>query len=135
MIKELVLIIGCLICFFPGKTQSEGKVYTGALLKSLRVPVGGIGTGNILIGGRGDIAHVEIFNRPDRRRRLEKTFFAVWAKKGEERPVAKLLEREILPPYVESTHKYVAGLPRMREAEFIIVVRIAMGWTNLIRDI
>lgn len=95
-----------------------GNVYTGPQLQSLRVPIGGIGTGNILVGGRGNIAHVEIFNRPDRQRRLEKTFFAIWVKAENQAPVVKLLEREQFPPYRESTHKYVGGLPRMQEVSF-----------------
>jgi uncharacterized protein (DUF608 family) len=96
----------------------HGKIYTDRQLLSLRVPVGGIGTGNILVGGRGNIEYVEVFNRPDRRRRLEKTFFAIWCRRGEGKPTAKILERELFPPYGETTHKYVAGLPRLQHAEF-----------------
>ena len=61
----------------------------------VRVPIGGVGTGDILIGGRGNIDYVEVFNHPDRQRRLEKTFFALWCKQGKNRPVVKILEREI----------------------------------------
>lgn len=115
--------LACLLAFFIligfCLANPPGKVYTGKYLQSLRVPIGGIGTGDVLIGGRGNMEHLEVFNRPDRRRRLEKSFFALWMKKGEESPIAKVLEREIFPPYQESTHKYVAGLPRFRNARFI----------------
>ena len=37
---------------------------------------------------------------------------------GEAAPVAKVLERELLPPYDDVTHQYVYGLPRFQEATF-----------------
>lgn len=118
-------IITCLILFTfltthrTATAQPSGKVYSGQHLQSLRVPIGGLGTGDVLMGGRGNIEHIEVFNRPDRQRRLEKTGFAIWCRQGDGPSVAKLLERELFPPYRESTHKYVAGLPRLREADFI----------------
>ncbi|PHN07883.1 GH116 family glycosyl-hydrolase [Flavilitoribacter nigricans] len=116
-----IWLLSISLLLLPGLSpaQNPAKVYRGQQLQSLRVPIGGIGTGDILIGGRGNIAHIEVFNRPDRQRRLEKTGFAIWCQSGDGPAVAKLLEREIFPPYGESTHKYVAGLPRFREAEFI----------------
>ncbi len=96
---------------------ATGTVYKDKKLSHLRIPVGGLATGNILMGGRGNIEHVEIFNRPDRQRVLEKTHFALWMRQGDNEPVTKLLEREFFPPYTESTHKYVYGLPRMQHAE------------------
>jgi len=92
--------------------------YRGIHLKQLRVPIGGIGTGDILMGGRGDIQHIEVFNRPDRARRPIKTFFSIWAREGSAAPVAKVLERELIPPFTETTHAYVWGLPRFREVTF-----------------
>ncbi|MCB0853194.1 MAG: hypothetical protein KDD63_13295, partial [Bacteroidetes bacterium] len=118
MYKLLLLTIASFLCVNPLFSQSPGKTYKDQYLQSLRVPIGGIGTGDILIGGRGNIEHVEIFNRSDRQRRLEKTFFALWTQKGEQPPIAKILEREIFPPFGESTHKYVAGLPRFRDVTF-----------------
>lgn len=115
---QLLPILIFLIPAVAIQAQSEAKIYTGKYLQSLRVPIGGIGTGDVLIGGRGNIAHIEVFNRPDRQRRLEKTGFAIWCQQGNQPSVAKLLERELFPPYFESTHKYVAGLPRIREVEF-----------------
>lgn len=99
--------------------QEKGDFqYTGNNLKSLRVPIGGIGTGDVLIGGRGNIEHIEVFNRPDRNRRLINTFFAIWVKPEGEEPVTKLLERELIPPYEGSSNQYASGLPRMGEAVF-----------------
>jgi non-lysosomal glucosylceramidase len=92
--------------------------YSGIYLKSIRVPIGGVGTGNILIGGRANIEHMEVFNRPDRNRKLVNTFFALWMKEEGEQPIVKLMEREKIPPYTESTNHYAAGLPRFQEAAF-----------------
>ena len=114
-----LLIVLCFICCGYCFNSYQGKIYTKKYLTMVRVPIGGVGTGDILIGGRGNIDYVEVFNHPDRQRRLEKTFFALWCKQGKNRPVVKILERELFPPFTESTHKYVAGLPRMREAVFI----------------
>jgi uncharacterized protein (DUF608 family) len=119
MFKKLVIITVYILCTGFLFATPPGKVYKGKHLQSLRVPIGGIGTGNVLMGGRGNIAHLEIFNRPDRVRRLEKTFFALWTQQKGKKATAKLLERELFPPYQESTHKYAAGLPRVTETEFV----------------
>ena len=107
-----------LIIQIPLTGQDQAHTYTNRQLQSLRVPVGGIGSGNVLMGGRGNIEFVEVFNRPDRQRKLEKTFFAIWLKEPGKQPVSKLLERETFPPYLDVTHKFVDGLPRMQEAVF-----------------
>ncbi len=110
----LLFLFTALICF----GAQQGNRYSEENLSNLRVPIGGVGTGNLLLGGRGNIEFVEVFNQPDRQRRLEKTFFALWVQKANDKPVAKLLERELFPPFTQSTHKYVYGLPRMKQAEF-----------------
>ncbi len=118
MIRHIILIIAALSAAGHGWAQPQGTVYTDRYVSSLRVPIGGLSTGDILMGGRGNIEHVEICNRPDRSRRLEKTFFALWYKQGQNQSVTKILERELFPPFRESTHKYVYGLPRMRHVKF-----------------
>jgi uncharacterized protein (DUF608 family) len=96
----------------------EEQSFQDQELHTIRIPIGGIATGDILIGGRGNIEYVEVFNRPDRERRLEKTFFSLWLKEPDKEPRVTLLERELLPPFPNATHNYVWGLPRMTEAEF-----------------
>jgi len=121
-ILQTLFFLWTISCFQPAQTQNfenkDYQSYTRERLKKLRIPIGGIGTGNILVGGRGDIQHVEIFNRPDRVRKLIKTFFSIWIKKENEPPIAKILEREVLPPYEEINHNYLYGLPRFRDATF-----------------
>lgn len=113
-VNSLLLIIFFTFNFLLLNAQNHS--YTGQQLQSLRIPVGGIGAGNLLLGGRGNIEFVEVFNRPNRTRRLEKTFFALWLKEEGKAPVSKLLERELFPPYHDINHKFVAGLPRVQEA-------------------
>lgn len=118
--KRLILFFTALL--FVGLTHAQlpqKSTFTGAELQTIRIPAGGVSTGNLLVGGRGNIEHVEIFNRPDRQRRLEKTFFSLWVKEQDKPPRATLLEREILPPYLDVTHVYAWGLPRMSEAKLI----------------
>lgn len=112
-----------LLCLFPvlvvqsaGISYREVSTFRGSDLQTLLIPVGGVGTGNILMGGRGNIEHLEIFNRPDRQRRLEKTFFSLWIQEAGRKPHVTLLEREEFPPYENVTHQYAGGLPRMSEA-------------------
>ncbi|MBN1996621.1 hypothetical protein JW935_03645 [candidate division KSB1 bacterium] len=134
MIRNKILIFGLLFMAVVCPAQPQGKLYTDQYLTSLRVPVGGVGTGDILMGGRGNIEFVEIFNRPDRSRRLEKTFFALWFQQGEKKAVAKILERELFPPFRDSTHKYVYGLPRMRQTDFFNTFPLYL-WTFRDEDI
>ena len=114
-----LLCIACTLIFLPyhAKPEEHNK-FQGNTLKTIRVPVGGVGTGNILLGGRGNIEFVEVFNRPDRQRLLEKTFFSLWVKETGKQPVATLLERELLPPFLDVTQSFGWGLPRMNEAQF-----------------
>jgi non-lysosomal glucosylceramidase len=100
------------------KPDDSIKVYSGLQLSRLQVPVGGIGTGDVRIGGRGHIAHIEVFNRPDRRRKPYKTFFALYTRSGGGPSQCRLLEGELLPPYDSYTHEYLEGLPRFREVTF-----------------
>ena len=70
--------------------------------------LGGIGTGNISVGARGELRDWEIFNSPGKGNYLPYTFFAIRAEKEGEKPVAKVLESEIQPPYSKS-HGFLSG--------------------------
>lgn len=84
-------------------------------------PLGGIGTGNVSLGARGDLRDWEIFNNPAKGNTLPNTFFALRTQLGKQEPVARVLEGPIQPPYTLS-HGYhpstATGLPHCAQTTF-----------------
>ena len=104
----------------PIKTRKP-IIYSGEALSTIAFPVGGLATGNITIGGRGEIREMEIFNRPAKGIHPELTFLAIWVKAEGKSPVAKVLERKLFPPYVAwmgIPRTQLPGLPRFDEVYF-----------------
>ncbi len=84
-------------------------------------PLGGIGTGNISLGARGDLRDFEIWNEPRKGLVLPYTHFAVWAQQEGEQSVTRLLEGPVPPPYSAShgIHpNHGGGLPRFAGSRF-----------------
>lgn len=90
-------------------------------------PLGGIGTGNVSLGSRGELRDWEIFNRPGKGKILPYTFFAIRYALSGEKPVAKALEAELNAPYIQFGYEHphaaggympwqMPGLPRFRKA-------------------
>ncbi|GAA2104129.1 non-lysosomal glucosylceramidase [Microlunatus panaciterrae] len=80
-------------------------------------PLGGIGTGTVSIGSRGEFRDWEIANHPDKGHWLPFTFFAIRAQPHGGAAVTRVLESRIQPPHEgDSGHHIgkVAGLPRLR---------------------
>jgi uncharacterized protein (DUF608 family) len=105
----------------PEATARPGRNFTGESLREIAFPLGGIGTGTISLGGRGNLRDWEIFNRPAKGLDLPFTFFALWVKPEGEAPVARVLERQRFPPHVDGaglSPGSTAGLPRFAEASF-----------------
>lgn len=79
--------------------------------------LGGIGTGNVSIGARGDLRDWEIFNRPAKGSYLPYTFFTIWTRTGNDKLVTKVLESRLQSPYSESGHGFnflrAGGLPHL----------------------
>jgi non-lysosomal glucosylceramidase len=97
------------------------RVFAGRGLRMIAFPLGGIGTGSIALGGRGQLRDWEIFNRPDKGNVPDYCFAAVWAKAEGKKPVARVLEARIQPPYEGSSglgSENVPGLPRLESATF-----------------
>lgn len=96
------------------------RTFTAAA-SALAFPLGGIGTGNVSLGARGDLRDWEIFNHPGKGALLPNTFFAIRAEVSGQAPVVKVLEGPIQPPHTLS-HGYHpwtgAGLPRLQSATF-----------------
>lgn len=104
-----------LFCFGPQRT------FEGEALSEIAFPLGGIGTGTISLGGRGQLRDWEIFNRPGKGFSLPYSFFAIKVKEKGKVPIARVLESRLLPPYT-SAHglclSALSGLPRIPSARF-----------------
>ena len=104
-------------------TSNRIRTFTGPALHEVALPIGGIGTGTISLGGRGQLTDLEIYNRPWKGNVPRNTFFALWAKVRGKAAVTKILEREFLPPFTDLNgggfeQNHASGAPRMREAVF-----------------
>jgi uncharacterized protein (DUF608 family) len=102
-------------------TYRRVPVYTGDQLKTIAFPVGGLGAGNLTLGGRGDIRELEIFNRPAKNKPPDMTFFSIRVEKEGAPAVVKILERRLIPPYtgwMGFPRNQLAGISRFQEVEF-----------------
>jgi uncharacterized protein (DUF608 family) len=97
------------------------RVFTGSQLKEIAFPLGGIGTGTVSLGGRGNLRDWEIFNRPGKGVDLPFTFFALYFEPKGGKPGVRVLEGPLTPPFTGSDgfrRSDVPGLPRMEKARF-----------------
>ena len=93
----------------------------GDALREIALPLGGIGTGTVSIGGRGQLRDWELFNRPQKGNTLPYTFPAIRIKPEGGEPIVRVLESKLLPPFIEwggMAPNRVCGLPRLKEAIF-----------------
>jgi uncharacterized protein (DUF608 family) len=105
----------------PLLSRGPQRTFQGAALQEIAFPIGGIGTGTVSLGGRGQLRDWEIFNRPGKGRYLPYTFFSLWAQQEDGQPIARLLEARFQPPYSGAfgVPAYLAaGLPRLASARF-----------------
>jgi uncharacterized protein (DUF608 family) len=75
------------------------RSFCGPALKMISFPLGGVAAGSLGLGGRGQLRDWEIFNRPNKGFSPSYAFPAIWVQSGNSRPIAKVLESRILPPY------------------------------------
>lgn len=95
--------------------------FRGRQLAMISFPLGGVAAGSLGLGGRGQLCNWEIFNRPNKGYRPAYAFPSIWAQAGDERPVARVLESRILPPYEGQDglgSSNVPGLSRLESAIF-----------------
>ena len=94
--------------------------YDKEFLARVALPLGGIGTGTVSLGGRGNLLDWEIGNRPDKGFRGGDAFFVLHCRPDGRAPVTRLLEGVLQAPYdgwSGATAPY-HGLPRFRECSF-----------------
>ena len=90
----------------------------------IALPIGGIGTGTVSLGGRGDLRDFEIMNRPGKGfvpAAAAAPFFALRVREAGKPPQARVLEGPLPEEDLEGSHGSPApnaGLPRFRTASF-----------------
>ncbi|HZX07825.1 GH116 family glycosyl-hydrolase [Kribbella sp.] len=97
------------------------RTYTGRNLRRIALPLGGIGTGTVSLGGRGNLRDWEIVNRPAKGFHPGTAFFAIRTAAPDGTVTARAVEGPLDLSEYEGAHGSGAqnhGLPRFREATF-----------------
>jgi non-lysosomal glucosylceramidase len=101
----------------PGPQSS----YTSEQAGEVAFPLGGIGTGTVSIGGRGELRDWEIFNRPAKRRILPFSFVALWVRPEGGSGAMRVVEGPLQPPFRGSNgfnRESGQGLPHFQKTRF-----------------
>ena len=101
-------------------------------LARVALPLGGIGTGTVSLGGRGNLQDWEIVNRPAKGFNGGQALFALYACEEGGLAVSRALEGILQPPYegaFGSTTPY-HGLPRFRQCSFHVAYPLAQITLN-----
>jgi uncharacterized protein (DUF608 family) len=99
--------------------ETGGEISYDGAAGVAKFPLGGLGTGNISVGSRGQLCDWEIFNWPGKGQFVPFSFFAIRTKEEGQEPVSRILESKICPPYYKS-HGFLngelAGIPRFEKS-------------------
>jgi non-lysosomal glucosylceramidase len=97
------------------------RAYRGDDRARISLPVGGIGTGTVGFGGRGQFRDWELENHPSKGVTSELTFLACQVKGTKTAPAARVLEGTVFDDEVEGalgSPAPLAGLPRFADCVF-----------------
>src|SRR5438552_9680234 len=95
--------------------------YDADHLARIAMPLGGIGTGTISLGGRGDLRDWELVNKPAKGYAPPNTFFALFAKSQSGNPITRAIEGPLDSSLYEGASGSPAhnhSLPRFRNCNF-----------------
>ena len=95
--------------------------YTGEQLRRIALPLGGLGTGAVSLGGRGDLRDFEVGNRPAKGFTPSPAFFALWTRDAQGQTMARCLEGPLDAALYEGADGSKApqhNLPRFRQCAF-----------------
>lgn len=104
-----------------GKDERTWRVLKSPNLSEVAFPLGGIGTGSVCLGGRGQLRDWEICNNPAKNRTLANTCFGLWYRQKGKEARALILESQVEPPYRGGgglSRDGMPGMPRFRDATF-----------------
>lgn len=104
-----------------GGNEIVWREFDDSFLSQIAFPLGGIGTGTVSLGGRGNLRDWEIANNPDKGRRLENTFFALWYRDEHDEGRACILESQLTPPFegwMGLARDGMPGMPRFEKGLF-----------------
>lgn len=125
IIVLLVLTTG--ICFdIQSQPIPKLKHYDQQHLLHIALPIGGIGTGTVSLGGRGELRDWEIMNKPGKKFNTitdgnQAPFFAIYVKPQGKKPMTKALIGPLHPSeyqHYEGRPVNHHGLPRFSSASF-----------------
>jgi non-lysosomal glucosylceramidase len=105
----------------PASLAHGGEAWLGPDANEAAFPLGGIGTGTISLGARGNLRDFEIWNEPRKGLVLPYTNFTLWSQPENGDAITRVLEGRIPPPYARShgIHPNLCGgLPRFAESRF-----------------
>lgn len=97
------------------------RTYAGRDRSRISLPLGGIGTGTIGFGGRGQLRDWELENHPSKGLSSPLTFFACQVSGAGTAPQARILEGALFDEDVEGwsgSAAPLAGIPRFADCEF-----------------
>ncbi len=105
----------------PAEPVNAVRVYRGRDRVCISLPVGGIGTGTVGFGGRGQLRDWEIENRPAKGQLAPLTFLACRVAGQGTPTVARILEGALFNEEIggeQGSPAPLAGLPRFADCEF-----------------
>lgn len=105
--------------YIDKKKIEENKNHYSSSDREFAFLLGGIGTGSISIGSRGELKDFEIFNHPNKNQLYPFNFFSLYSRFEGEEPEFRILESRHLMPYARPNGYVsfeVAGVPRFEDA-------------------